>query len=140
MPLSLQAVKDAFMDQNFRKLAAMFPIKRQDIADEAVGATQIAKSSVSDAKLEKPVIEGFISAAGSIEVGEGFTVERPATGTFKITLASELASSGICVATLSSNNGSIRTSMPSKKVFEVHMTSLGEVAQNASFNFYIKAS
>lgn len=127
-------------DQNFRTVEGLFPVR--EIANGVVAADQIKAGAVTDAKLAQPVIEGAFSATATIEAGEGFTVERPSTGVYKITLSTELATNAVIVANPRIGGGAIGilTSAPAKKVFELNCRLNAETLGNTAVNFLIKAS
>ncbi len=90
--------------------------------------------------IAKPVIVGSVTSAGAVETGSGFTAEKTGTGLYTVTLSTELATTGIAVATPQGFNRMIRNSEKGKKVFKFASVDKGEVAADTSFNFSIKAS
>lgn len=128
MTLPLQAVKDPATDQNFRQTAMQFPIQ----------AANIAKGAVTNEKLAKPPIAGAVSSAGAVTAGSGFSSEQTATGVYKITLTTELATVGVLIPASQLVGAEIyAASAPAKKVFEVKSFSTALVAKNMNFNFVI---
>lgn len=98
-----------------------------------------AEQSITELE-EKAVVVGRVSAAGGALLGSGFAVEKTATGIYKITLTNELPTEGVLTATCVSNNNLPRVAESGKKVFRVSFVTLGEIAQDCSFNFAIKAN
>ena len=134
--MKLQAVKDDASDQNFRAIKGRFPIQSNDVADKAV----------ADRNLEKPAIVGAVTAAGGIEVGEGFAASRTATGTYKITLTTELPTLGVILVTGRGTFTQLwKVSGPSKTSFTVSCNGIifsesKEIAADEPFHFLIKAT
>lgn len=148
MALNLQGVKDALSDQNFRFIGGLFPLQSQSLANDSVGAAQIeaeavgsselAKAGVTDEKLASPIIRGQVSSAGAVALGSGFTSEKTATGIYKVTLTTELATPGIMVLTLINSSGSFWVKeASSKKVFIIETTNFAGAAADAAFNFHV---
>ena len=100
----------------------------------------IASGSITDAKLSKPVIAGNVKESGTRESGEGFAVERPATGEYKVTLTTELATLGSMVVTPVGSAGIPEVLAFSSKVFTVRFLNVSLAAINTAFSFHIKAT
>lgn len=135
-------VADPATQENHDRLAQQFPIQAQNIANGAVGTKAIAKASVTDEKLAKPTIVGSVKSSGAVEAGEGFTSEKTATGTYKVTLSTELATVGIILPVLLSGTEAqlaLVGSAPAKKVFTV-LTGTTAALKDGAFNFSIKAT
>jgi len=101
----------------------------------------INAGKVTDDKLAKPTIVGRIAAAGTVLTGTGFTAEKTATGTYKITLTTELATTGVLVATPFEALRTASCNSESTKVFEVLIFNTAtNLAENIGFSFHIKAA
>lgn len=97
--MKLQAVRDAPSDQNFRAIEREFPLQGQNIADEAVGPSQLStaaeqlflqlvtpatrKVNFSSVEVEWNV-KGIASAAATVTHGLGATPKAvaPVAGSF----------------------------------------------------------
>jgi hypothetical protein len=105
------------------------------------GMLTIGAAKVTDAKLAKPPIAGEITAGGEVGVGSGFAAEKTATGTYKITLTTELSTEGVIVVTalesVGVRFGAITES--GKKVFRVSFYKSFTEKADTPFLFYIRA-
>lgn len=119
--------------------AAAIVYSKLSLAASILG-TDLVEKTVEDKRLEKPVIAGSVTSAGAVETGSGFTAEKTGTGLYTVTLTTELATTGIAVATPQGFNRMIRNSEKGKKVFKFASVDKSEVAADTSFSFMIKAS
>ena len=142
MPLKLQAVRDSATDQNFRQVALILPIRRQDIADEAVGTDQLAKEAITDEKLASPVIRGQVSKAGAKLLGSGFTCEKTAAGKYTIKLTTELLTEGIMTATAceAATLRYVTVATSGKKEFTLEFRNQLTNLEDTLFNFMVVKS
>ena len=100
-----------------------------DIALSKLGA------DVVEASTALRVVRGSIGSTGAKSVGEGFTCQKIATGTYEISFEKELGSNAIVTVTSSQLNEVGRIITATKKVVQVIFVNLGEVAQDTSFHF-----
>lgn len=143
MTLPLQAVADPATDQNHRQIAQQFPIQAANIANGAVGSKALAKASVTDEKLAKPVIAGAVKANGELESGTGFTVSKVSTGIYKIILTTEPATTPVPVATIRSERAAVYISAIALSKTEIRVGCSNVTtfaAEDAAFTFMVKAS
>lgn len=137
----------------YSKLALALSIVNGDIAAAAeiaysklklaasVKGTDLVEGTVEDKRLAKPTIVGQISSAGAVVTGEGFTAEKTAEGKYTIKLTTELATTGVIVASLFEGSGQIRVAAQGKKEFKLECVNIAQSAfQNNAFTFMIKAS
>jgi hypothetical protein len=83
-------------------------------------------------------IRGSVSSAGAVVAGSGFSVERTATGTYKITLTTELATAGILVGNAVNLSALVSPeAATSKKIFVALVLTPGTGFTNAAFNFVV---
>jgi len=85
------------------------------------------------------IIRGCVDASGSIISGEGFTVSRPATGTFNITFSSAFADLPAVIAT-PATSGDTATRVgsspaPSTSTVTIYVGSSNATPNNFPFNF-----
>jgi len=129
-PQSLPGVVSGVTQQNFDALNG-----RVHGVETGEG---IQAGAITNEKLAKPPIAGAVSAEGAVTAGSGFTSERTATGVYKITLTTELATVGVLIPASQLVGAEIyAASGPAKKVFEVKSFSTALVAKNMNFNFVI---
>ena len=133
-------VHDPRVQQALDAISSAFPLKAGSIGKEAIGDAQIAKASITDERLVKPVIAGAVEGTGTKAFGSGFTSEKTATGNYKITLSTELSTTGIFVVTSVAANLIPGTGALSKKIFTVAFINSASVAVDTAFSFLIKAS
>lgn len=91
----------------------------------------------------KPSLAGEVESNGTRGAGEGFTSEKTATGTYKISLSTESATLSACVPVVIAGGGEaalIFSSGPSKKTFTISTVTTGGVAKDGAFQFVIKAT
>jgi hypothetical protein len=123
----------------YSKLNLTNKIVEGDLTENSVKAKQIAKETITDEKLAKPVIAGAVTAAGAVEAGSGFTAKKLATGKYEIALSTELATVGSMVIT-SQFALFYRVSKPAKKTFTIETFGTTVVAEDSGFNFMVKAT
>lgn len=85
-----------------------------------------------------PPIRGAVKATGEKLGGVGFTCEKTATGAYKVTLTTELATVGAFHVEAVLGGAEIHAvSEPAKKVFEVAFFTVALAAKDSSFGFMI---
>jgi len=86
-------------------------------------------------------IRGSVTKAGAVEIGTGFSVEKTATGIYKITLTTELATTGILLPAPSAAGATASVGAKvieqGKKVFKVECLGVSGAAIDSSFNFAV---
>lgn len=83
-------------------------------------------------------IAGIVESTGTKISGTGFTSEKSGTGTYVITLSSELSTDGSFVATPIGARLVPATLSASKKVYTVVFATVAGVATDVAFSFIIR--
>jgi hypothetical protein len=90
-------------------------------------------------KLAGRVVVGSVASTGVPVSGHGFASEKTATGTYKITLATELNGPGVMDVTKIGASGDAWVKEgATKKIFIVETVNFAGSAADAAFNFTLK--